>query len=174
MVGPLASSMLWRAALLGVAFAAGWVSQGWRAEAQLQRIAAQQAQLRAQAGMATAAAEQAARAEESQRHAALQETTHAAEEAMRAARADAADARRAADRLRQRLAAAIAADPGRGAASAGAAAGGAPATDAAGMCAELLGRAVDRARILAEHADRAAAAGTACERSYDALSEPSR
>lgn len=48
--------------------------------------------------------------------------------------------------------------------------GGCAATEAAGaVLADLLGRAEERAGILAEYADGAWIAGTACERSYDAL-----
>jgi hypothetical protein len=85
-----------------------------------------------------------------------------------AARAGAADAAAAADRLRQQLAAYVAA--GRAASPhPGAAAGGAPAADALGVLAELLGRIDARAGILAEVADAARLAGEHCVRSYEAL-----
>lgn len=98
------------------------------------------------------------------RHGAIADDTKARLDAARAdARRAAADARRVRD-----------AAAGVAAASGGAAAAGdcTPAADAARMHAELLGRAVDRAATLAEYADAAAAAGRACERSYDALMSP--
>lgn len=56
------------------------------------------------------------------------------------------------------------------AASNSAPAGGCQASDAAaGMLAELLGRAADRAALLANLADRSRAAGQACEAAYNAL-----
>lgn len=39
------------------------------------------------------------------------------------------------------------------------------------LLAELLGRAVDRAAVLADHADAARSAGQACERAYDSLAK---
>ena len=56
------------------------------------------------------------------------------------------------------------------AASNSAAAGGCQASDAAaGVLAELLGRAADRAALLANLADRSRSAGQACEAAYNAL-----
>lgn len=56
------------------------------------------------------------------------------------------------------------------AASNSAPAGGCQASDAAaGVLAELLGRAADRAALLANLADRARSAGQACEAAYNAL-----
>ena len=56
------------------------------------------------------------------------------------------------------------------AASNSAPAGGCQASDAAaGVLAELLGRAADRAALLANLADRSRAAGQACEAAYNAL-----
>ena len=51
-----------------------------------------------------------------------------------------------------------------------AAAASAPATDPAGMCADMLGAAGERLRILAATADERGTAGTACERAYDEVS----
>lgn len=74
--------------------------------------------------------------------------------------ADAGAARSAADRLRGAVAGSgLVIHP----ATAG---GGAPASDTERLSAELLGRAQELARI----ADERGAAGSACERSYDALS----
>ncbi len=79
---------------------------------------------------------------------------------------DAAGARAAADRVR-RAAAAIAASAASVSASApsGCPAAGADAT----LLAELLGRATERAVEMAAAADAARAAGIACERAYEAL-----
>jgi len=44
--------------------------------------------------------------------------------------------------------------------------------DAIGVLADVLGRADQRAGVLAEHADRLRIAGIACERSYNALTPP--
>lgn len=83
------------------------------------------------------------------------------------ARADAASARAASDRLRQQLA------NYRGAvrsAAAGAspAAASAPAETALDLLSDLLARSEDRAGEIAEFADLAHAAGSTCERAYDA------
>jgi len=48
-------------------------------------------------------------------------------------------------------------------------AGGAPAVDAAGMLADVLGRCIARVRFLASVADERGTAGELCERSYEAL-----
>lgn len=48
---------------------------------------------------------------------------------------------------------------------------GSPAGDPIGVLADVLGRADARAGLLADFADRAHAAGIACERSYDALTK---
>lgn len=78
-----------------------------------------------------------------------------------------ADARRAGDavrRLREQSASAASA-----AADSAAAGDCAPAVEAARVHAELLGRAVARAAVLADFADASSAAGEACERSYESL-----
>lgn len=66
-------------------------------------------------------------------------------------------------------AAAAAARRSRACQGAAAAGGGAAASDPAGVLADVLRRADDRAGVLAAHADAARAAGLACERAYDAL-----
>ena len=91
-----------------------------------------------------------------------------ADDARKTAARNAAAARAAAAAaggLRDDLAAALA-----DAAAADAAAGQCAATAAAArVSADVLGRAVERAGILARYADEAAAAGGACERAYRAL-----
>lgn len=133
----------------------------------MQRAHAALAEHRAQAAQALTDAVTAARAEEQRRVAAHQEVARAAHSATVRARADAAAARSAADRLREYaagLAAAAACDPAPAAAGASAAGPGL-------LLAELLGRADQRAGVLAEYADQARIAGLACERAYDALTQ---
>jgi hypothetical protein len=115
-------------------------------------------------------AEEAARAEEARRAAAQQEIEDAHDHAMQAARADAAIADAAAGRLRQRVANLITAARSGGAAGNPAPVGQSPAADDADVVlADVLGRCVAAARQLAAIADERGAAGSACERSYDAL-----
>lgn len=97
-----------------------------------------------------------------------QENQRAQDAALAAARADAARAGADADRVR-----AQAADAAR---EWSARLGDSPATSdieaagaAIGVCADLLGRAVARARLLARTADAARAAGLKCAADYDAL-----
>lgn len=119
----------------------------------------------------TAAAALAVRAQENQWAKAQEENARETANQITAARADADDARRAGDRLQQRVAAlvasarAAAAHPGAGPAVA-------PAGDPIGVLADVLGRADTRAGILAEYADAARVAGASCERDYDALTGP--
>lgn len=89
---------------------------------------------------------------------------------LQASAASAAAARAATERdaFRVRLAAYLSAN--RGPPPAAAASGSPPAADPLGVLADVLGRADDRAKVLAAYADQARIAGLACERSYDALS----
>lgn len=160
-VGLLRAVPLWVWLLLAVLAWGGW--QRHRATAAAQDLAAVQLQAAQQreAALAAAVREQARVAAE--QGAIADETRHRLDRA----RADAGRARAAADRLRVAAASAAA-----GAAAAAAAGDCAPAVAAAGVHADVLGRAVERARILAEHADAAGAAGEACQRAYDALRAP--
>lgn len=122
------------------------------------------------AGLERAAreAEALARAEEQRRFAALQGAVDEAEQRLEAARADAADATAAGDRLRQRinqLAAACRAGTG----NSGAAGAGQAADATADMLANVQRRLDEATNAIAGYADRARTAGAACERSYDAL-----
>jgi len=107
-----------------------------------------------------------AEAENARRAEAMQEVTRYANQYRARFEADRAAAVRSRDELQQRLAAAVAA------ARAASAAGGPPAGDPIGVLADVLSRADERAGVLAAYADRARAAGSACERSYDALTGP--
>jgi hypothetical protein len=90
-----------------------------------------------------------------------------------AANADAASARRASDGLRQRIAALVA-DARRATANPSPAPAIEAAGDPIGVLADVLGRADQRAGILAAYADAARISGQSCERDYDALTEPPR
>jgi len=145
------------AKLLAAAALAGWLLAGvqtWRLTAEAARQA------------------EAAEQREAAFRSALITQTEAANEAaqtLRRARLDAAAAGRAADSLRGHVStlAGQCASPAAGSAS------GAGAGD---LLADMLGRVEAAGRELAAEADRARAAGAACERAYDALTgrEPSR
>lgn len=166
-----AGEIPWRAAAaLAMAvgcFAAGWVTNGWRANSEIKRLEAQQAAERGEQAYAMALAIDKVRLEEQRRFAAQTEIAHAATKDAESARTAARDAHAAADRLRQRVAQLVAA--GHSAGHSFPATAGASTADPIGMLADVLGRADRRAGILAEYADSARIAGQACERAYDAL-----
>lgn len=113
-------------------------------------------------------AEAEARAEEQRRTAEVQKAADEAHHALERARADAAAADAAGQRLRERIAAlttACRAGPG----GAGAATPGTPADPAADLLADVQRRLDEAADGIAAHADAARAAGAACERAYDAV-----
>lgn len=120
--------------------------------------------------VAMAQAAKAAQDETTRRVAAQQEVAHAAQVQADAARADAVSAARARDSLRVQLSAFVSAH--RGPVDPGTAGGGTPAGDPIGVLADVLGRADERAGILAGIADERGIAGAACERAYDALTSP--
>jgi Flp pilus assembly protein TadB len=164
------------AALLGIARAVPWWL--WAAAALLawggwQRHQATRAADTLRAAEAKAAAEQikaaeAARLETERRWSAQKGIADAAHARSRVLARDAAGARADADRVR------LAAQSLAASAAAGAAAAAVDCqatTGAARLLAELLGRAVDRAAVLADHADAARSAGQACERAYDSLAK---
>lgn len=108
------------------------------------------------------------RGKEAAIHAKQQEAIDAAATSLAQARADAAGTRSALDRLRERAAlhAAAARPPGPDPAPASP---GQAASAPADLLADVLSRAADRARELADYADRARIAGQSCERSYEAV-----
>lgn len=117
-----------------------------------------------------AKAEAANRAEEQRRRAAEEENRRVTEVALSQARADAAGAVDAAVQLRQHVAWLLTRSAGGGASGDPSAAVGRAATgDTAGMLADVLGQCTARVQRLAEIADVARVAGSACERAYDAL-----
>ena len=147
------------AAVAGAALAG---AQTWR----LHTLHAEVAQQRADQAEAARMAQQAARAEEQRRRQSIDEVSRHARTRIQAAELAAADARAAADSLRQRAhAAATAGDDG----GPGPADGCAPATGPGLVLADLLGRAAARAADLAAEADRRGAAGAACEAAYRAV-----
>jgi hypothetical protein len=108
-----------------------------------------------------------ARTEEQRRTEAAERIAHEADQALARARADAAAAVAAAGGLRNRIAALTAA--GRTAAHSGTDAGREAASDAIGVFANVLGQADRMAGEYAAFADQAHAAGTACQRQYESL-----
>lgn len=140
-----------------VGFGGGWLVNGWRMSSTYNAEKAQAAEKHAEA------VEQA-RAEERRRVLVVQEVADAAQTQLDQAQADAGRARDAAERLRQRVAQLVAAARNPTAPRPGQA-----ADDPIGVLADVLGRADQRAGVLAEYADRARIAGHACERAYDAL-----
>lgn len=101
-------------------------------------------------------------------HAKQQEAIDAAATSLAQARADAAGARSALDRLRQRAAlhAAAARPPGPDPTPAGPCQAASATAD---LFAFMFFQAADRARELAAYADESRAAGLACQRSYEAV-----
>lgn len=125
----------------------------------------------AQAAQATLRAEEerAARAKEQQRQADIEKIRADAQKQIQDAQADARDADAASDRLRKqadRLAKSIGSCP----ANTGTANGSQTGTNPSILLADLLSRADEEAGRMAALADRARAAGSACERAYNTLS----
>lgn len=112
-------------------------------------------------------AERAQRNEEQRRAAAVTKEATDAQARITTLEDDLRGARAAADGLRAAVAGA--ARRARASACAAASSPGEPDSDPIGVLADVLGRADQRAGVLAEHADRLRIAGSACERSYDAL-----
>jgi hypothetical protein len=110
----------------------------------------------------------AARTEERRRTAEVQKAADEAHDALARARADAAAATDAGQRLRDRVAA-LAATCDRTAGDAGSAGSGPAAVATADLLAIVQRRLDAAADGIAAHADAARAAGLACQRSYDAL-----
>lgn len=148
-------------------------ARGQHARTQLAEVKAQIATERANAAEAARKAEQEARAEENRRQAATRKVIDDAQAQAESARADAVAAGAAADSLRQRVAALVAAaHRGTGNPAAGERSKGEPDSAALDVLAGVLGRADSAAGELATYADRLRIAGQACERQYDALTAP--
>ena len=115
-------------------------------------------------------AESDARAEEQRRAAVQREVLDEHERMAIRSRTETADLAAAAERQRERYAALASggAVPGNPAA----AGASAPADAALLVCSQLLGRADERLRSLAQFADASQLAGATCSASYDALTDP--
>ncbi|MBT2300352.1 DUF2514 family protein [Variovorax paradoxus] len=141
-----------------------------RAHAETAKVEREFAEARQQAAEAAQKAEQEAREEEQRREQRKEEIINEAEQRTELAQAAATDAKRAADGLRERLAAFTAAVRGATKDSSPAKPSeGKPSTDALDVLAGVLTRASDGAGELASYADALRIAGLACERSYDGL-----
>jgi hypothetical protein len=163
------------AACIGLVVLSGtllWELRG--AEITLARERAERAQEREKLVAEALAASEAARALEARWRAQHTEVQTDAQNRIRTASADAARARSAADSLQRRaeVIAAQCANPQRD--GAGPAPGGAAAQDPGVVLANLLRGVAQAAGELAAVADARGAAGTACERAYDAISAPGR
>ncbi len=134
-------------------FGAGWIAQGWRLNAQIAQMQADQAQ-------ALTAAIQQARAEEQRRQIALEGIRKDAQDQITIAAADADAARVAAVGLQQQV-------DRLAARRCPAATAGSEAADSAGLLySELFRRINQRASELAAYGDRARIAGDACVKAY--------
>jgi len=111
---------------------------------------------------------EAARTEETRRYAALQEIARETEQSLDLARADAAAAATAGERLRQRVAEVTAACR-RPAGDPGSTDAGPAADTTARVLADVQRRLDEATDRIARQADEARAAGLACERAYGAL-----
>ena len=155
---PLSIRLAAYALACAVLFGAGWISQGWRLNAQI-------AQMQADSAQELTAAIQQARAEEQRRQVALEGIRKDAHEQISTAVSDADAARVAAVGLQQRV-------DRLAARRCPSVTDGSPAADPAGLLlADLLGRIDQRAGELAAHADRSRIAGEACVASYKSLIE---
>lgn len=155
-----------------VAFAGGWMVNGWRHDAKLARVEAQHAQVLEQLAQATRAAAEAARAEEARRTAAVEEQRDIAQAKLDGLALELAAGAAVSDRMRREL------DALRrrgGTCSAAATDGGAskPGVDAIGLLIDMLEGMESAGREVAEYADRLRIAGVACEGAWGSLpSEP--
>lgn len=154
------------AALAGalISGASAWIVQGWRGDANLATEVASREKERADQAQATVTAVEAAREEGRRRVAALENARDEAQKQVVAAAADAAGARAERDRMRTRANTLALAAAGRDPAIALGSPAGVAAVD---LLAYMLGRAIDRAEVLARVADSARIAGMTCERAYD-------
>lgn len=152
MIGLLAERSVVYGLVASLCFAAGWKVNGWRlgegiAQDQVQAVTIVRVVERKQQEVADVEGEKG--------HAELEEARRAAD----AARATAAGLRAEAGRIATRLATCNAGTAGERQAR----------QDAAKLLAEVLGEVEGAGRGMAETADRARAAGSACERTYDGV-----
>lgn len=170
---------------LALLLAAAWGAWEWHGSTQFDRGVQhqkdKQAVIDGERNRKAAAESERRRLEEARTRKAQQEAIDAAEQQAAQARADKIIAeaasgalqRRYEQRVRDLVRAVTAAASARGEGQGGAAAAGPgpAADDAAGVLADVFSRCLDRVRVLADIADRRGAAGQACERAYDALTD---
>ena len=172
------SALAWAVAfvLLGAAFVgqreitAGVQVKLAQAESRIDKLVGDYAKAESDARRQALEHERAIAAKEQFLTATLEANAKEAQRAQSALAADRDRARAAEHRLRDQLATLVQRYRADGTPSANPAAAGQqpPAGDAIGVLADVLGRADQRAGELADFADRAHAAGLACERDYDA------
>jgi hypothetical protein len=173
----VARLMPWRwlvgIAVVGALLAAVWAWDKGRLSAQFEagyvKAKAEWAQADNVRDDAASAAREVEAKREAKRIEKQREIDDATEREMQTLRADADAAAAAGGRLRKRVADLLAARGGQAGPDQPIAGDSAPAEDAARVLADVLGRCVDRVRLLAVIADERGAAGGACERSYQTL-----
>lgn len=173
MIKALATMIPWQATAAAVAvvvlLAGALVANGWRMDAQLAKQAEIRERQRADANADKVQQLTDARAEDARRIKTQTGIANDAKKELEQARADLRATGVVADKLRRRLAAIAAERRADDSATAG---GGTAAGDPIGVLVDVLGRCEARERVVAEYADAARIAGTACERAYDALTVP--
>ena len=178
------SALAWTIAfgVLGAAFVgqrevtAGVQVKLAQAESRIDKLVADYARAESDARQQALEHERAIAAKEQSLTATIESNAKEAKNAQTRIAADRDRARAAEHRLRDQLATLVQRYRADGTPGANPAAAGhqPPAGDAIGVLADVLGRADQRAGILADAADRAHAAGLACERDYDAAREAMR
>jgi len=178
------SALAWSVAfvLLGAAFVgqreitAGVQVKLAKAESRIDKLVGDYAKAESDARQQALEHERAIAAKEQSLTATIESNAKEAKNAQTRIAADRDRARAAEHRLRDQLATLVQRYRADGTPGANPAAAGhqPPAGDAIGVLADVLGRADQRAGILADAADRAHAAGLACERDYDAAREAMR
>lgn len=163
------------AALTALCFACLWLGYEWRdreAEAEIAHLTKQHAEARSNQLTQLSRVEADYRKQEAANQKQLTETLNDAHEKLTQAQLDAADARTAADRLRVRVAALLAARSAVTPASPAFACAGPAAFDSGDLLADMFSRLDATAGELGEYADKARIAGESCQRAYDTVSSP--
>ena len=143
--------------IAALSFSSGWLAQGWRKDEQIASLE------RAQA-VAVAMAYEQVREIEKRQQAAMEVIRHDATLHIMEVQTDADTANHTAERLHKELA-----RYRTNAASACTATGSPSAQDSIGVLIGVLEGLESAGREIAEYADRARVAGSACERAYDSL-----
>jgi len=161
---------VWLAVLLalGLSYGAGRMQQH---SVDVRAFAAERTRAALDAARVQVKAADEARIEEQRRTKEISEIADEATQQVAVARADARAAGDAADRLRERVSQLVAASRAAGDSAAAGASAGQPGGDPLDVLVDVLRRTDGAAGQLGEYADSLKAAGLACERSYDALSD---